>query len=122
MAINVDIAPTILDLAGIDVSAWMQGRSLKPLLEGKTPADWRRDWYYEYFEYPAVHSVRKHRGVRTDRYKLIHYHESPEEFELYDLEADPGERTNLYGRPEVAELTATLKRRLAALRNDLGAD
>lgn len=119
MALNIDIAPTVLDLAGIEPPRWMHGRSLKPLLTGQK-IEWRTDWLYEYFEFPGPHSVKKNRGVRTERYKLIHYYEAPEEFELYDLETDPHERHNLYGLPEHAELTQRLKGRLAALRNETG--
>lgn len=119
MVLNVDIAPTMLDLAGVEVPDWMQGRSIVPLLTGES-SDWRKDWFYGYYEFPAVHSVRKHRGVRTERYKLIHYFDEPEEFELYDLAADPEERNNLYGEPEVAELQKQLKQRLEELRRELG--
>ncbi len=96
MVLNIDLAPTVLDLAGLEVPSWMHGRSIVPLLRGELPADWRKDWLYEYFEYPGAHMVRKNRGIRTERYKLIHYFEPPEEFELYDLKNDPGETNNLY--------------------------
>jgi arylsulfatase A-like enzyme len=119
MALNIDIAPTVLDLAGVTPPAWMQGRSLRPLLAGQETA-WRQDWLYEYFEYPGVHSVRKHRGVRTERYKLIHYYEPPQEFELYDLQTDPGERHNLYGQAEHAALAARLLARIDELRRETG--
>jgi arylsulfatase A-like enzyme len=119
MVLNIDIAPTVLELAGAPVPPWMHGRSVVPLLKGQKPA-WRQDWLYEYFEYPAVHSVRKHRGVRTERYKLIHYYEEPEEFELYDLRRDPGERRNLYGQPGHEKLTRRLRQRIEALRKETG--
>lgn len=117
MALNIDIAPTVLDLAGVPVPKWMHGTSLLPLMTGRK-AKWRKDWLYEYYEFPAVHSVRKNRGVRTERYKYIHYFEEPEEFELYDLERDPGERDNLYARPEYADLVQRLRARLTALRRE----
>jgi arylsulfatase A-like enzyme len=119
MVLNIDIAPTLLELAGATSSnpGFIQGRSWVPLF--KDPgAEFRKDWLYEYFEYPAEHSVRKHRGVRTDTWKLIHYYEAPEEFELYDLAKDPTEKDNLYGKPEVAEQTAKLKARLEELRKE----
>jgi arylsulfatase A-like enzyme len=97
----------------------MHGRSLVPLLKGDK-ADWRKDWLYEYYEFPGPHSVRKHRGVRTERYKLMHYYEAPEEFELYDLQKDPQELTNLYGKAEHAELVKQLKQRIADLRKETG--
>jgi arylsulfatase A-like enzyme len=119
MVLNVDLAPTVLDLAGLDVPETMHGRSAVPLLRGESPP-WRNDWLYEYYEYPGPHSVRKHRGIRTERYKLIHYYEEPQEYELYDLGADPGERRNLYGEPAQAALVERLLQRIEALRRETG--
>ncbi len=121
MVTDMDVAPTFLELAGVPVPRHMQGLSLVPLLKGETP-QWRRDWLYEYYEYPGAHAVRKHRGVRTERYKLIHYYEAPEEFELYDLENDPGELRNLYGDGRHASLASDLRQRLAELRRETGDD
>ncbi|HZS55190.1 MAG TPA: sulfatase [Bryobacteraceae bacterium] len=116
MALEMDIAPTVLELAGVDIPARMQGRSLVKLAKGE-PTAWRKEWLYEYYEYPASQKVRPHRGVRTDRYKFIHYYsEQPEEFEVYDLKSDPGERNNLYGKPEHEDLTRMLKTKLTELR------
>jgi arylsulfatase A-like enzyme len=116
MVLEMDIAPTLLELAGVDIPARMQGRSFVKLAKGE-PATWRKEWLYEYYEYPASQKVRPHRGVRTDRYKFIHYYsEKPEEFEVYDLQSDPGERHNLYGRPEHEDLTRMLKGKLTELR------
>ncbi|MFN2397647.1 MAG: sulfatase [Gemmatimonadaceae bacterium] len=119
MVLNVDVAPTLLDLAGSSVPEWMHGRSLVPLLEGRTPP-WRDAFLYEYFEYPAEHCVRRNRGVRTDRWKLIHFWEQPEEWELYDLKADPDEMINLAGRRGHARVVRSLRARLAQLRTELG--
>jgi arylsulfatase A-like enzyme len=124
MVINTDMAPSILDLAGAAVPATMQGRSWKGLLAGQT-AGWRKDWYYEYLEYPdPSHNVQKMCGIRTERHKLIHYYEPPEryrqEFELYDLKEDPEERVNLYGRPAVREVRDNLKARMKELQRELG--
>lgn len=119
MVLNVDIAPTVLALAGADVPKAMHGRSMTALLKDPQAA-WRGDWLYEYYEFPGPHSVKPNRGIRTERYKLIHYFENPEEFELYDLEKDPGERENLYGKAEFAELTKKLLARLAELRKEAG--
>ncbi|MGH9328775.1 MAG: sulfatase/phosphatase domain-containing protein [Terriglobia bacterium] len=116
MALNLDIAPTILELAGLKVPEWMQGRSLVPFLKGSEPPQWRKDWLYEYYEYPAPDMVPKHRGVRTDRYKLIDYWEAPEIFELYDLQEDPLERHNLYGFSGYAKLAEHLRDRIRQLR------
>jgi arylsulfatase A-like enzyme len=119
MVLNIDIAPTLLELAGQDVPAWMHGRSLVPLLEGREPR-WRDAFLYEYYEYPAEHCARKNRGVRTERYKLIHFWEQPEEWELYDLASDPDETSNLAGRPDQAARMRELKARLADLRREVG--
>ncbi len=114
MVLNLDIAPTMLDLAGLPIPPSMQGKSMLPLAEGKT-VPWRKDWLYEYYEYPGFENVPPSRGVRTERYKLIHYFLS-DEYEMFDLQTDPDEATNLYGKPQYAELAATLKKRLAELR------
>jgi arylsulfatase A-like enzyme len=116
MVLNLDLAPTLLEIAGVTVPGDMQGKSMMPLAEGKKNVAWRKDWLYEYYEYPGYENVRPCRGVRTDRYKLVHFFIEPQEFEVYDLQADPDERNNLYGKPGFEELTAHLKERLAALR------
>lgn len=119
MALNIDFAPTLLELAGERASQPMQGRSLVPLLEGK-PAPWRESFLYEYYEYPGVHCARKNRGVRTKRWKYIHFWELPEEFELYDLENDPNELHNLAADPQHAGTLAKLRAELARLRKETG--
>ena len=116
MVLNLDMAPTLLEIAGLPVPAEMQGKSMLPLAEGKSNVEWRKDWLYEYYEYPGYENVRPSRGVRTKRYKLIHFFLAPEEFELYDLEKDPDELNNLYGNVGQEELTKTLKDRMAELR------
>jgi arylsulfatase A-like enzyme len=121
LAQNVDFAETFLDLAGEPVPGDMQGRSLRPLLEGKTPADWRKSIYYHYYEYPAVHMVHKHYGVRTDRHKLIFFPELGE-WELYDLERDPHELKSVYADPAYAETLKELKAELERLRKQYGDD
>ena len=73
LVVNVDFAPTLLELAGVPVPADMQGKSLVPLLKGEKNLEWRSSVYYHYYEYPDAHRVRPHYGVRTERYKLIHY-------------------------------------------------
>jgi arylsulfatase A-like enzyme len=115
IVLNIDFAPTLLELTHIPVLSTMQGQSLAPLLRGERPA-WRDSFLYEFYEYPGVHCVRKNRGIRTTRYKLIHYWELPEEYELYDLEHDPDETRNLVSDPAQAKLLADLKAQLAALR------
>ncbi len=128
MALNVDFAPTLLALAGTKSPTPMHGRSLTDLFaRDDAKKTWRDAWYYEYFEFPDIsHNVVKNRGVRTDRYKFIHYYEPPfakwaQEFELYDLEKDPEERVNLYSRPAMKETADKLKQRMADLRKELGA-
>jgi arylsulfatase A-like enzyme len=123
MALNIDIPPTILELAGVKVpdwTEWVQGRSLVPFMKGSPPSDWRKDWLYEYFEYPAAEMVKPNRGVRTERYKLIHYFLAPQEFELYDLQEDPGELHNLYGDPSYSKLAKDLLNRIGELRKETG--
>ncbi|MBW1843726.1 MAG: sulfatase [Deltaproteobacteria bacterium] len=117
MVLNVDVAPTLLDLAGVPVPGWMQGESMRPLLEERE-VEWRDAWLYESYEYPAVHMVPKNRGVRTDRWKYIHYFEDPQEYELYDLVADPGENNNLYGNIEFAPIVEKLQQRMTELRRE----
>lgn len=111
---NLDYAQTFLDIAGAELPGDMQGRSLKPLLEGKSP-EWRDSIYYHYYEYPSVHMVPRHYGVRTERYKLMHFYNF-EEWEFYDLEKDPDELTNLYGDPDYAGEIAEVKKELERLR------
>ena len=118
LVLNVDVAPTILDLAGVQVPSDANGRSMRPLLEGQS-VPWRKDFLYEYYEYPAVHMVRKNRGVRTKRWKYIHYFEEPEEFELYDIQNDPYEVNNLYANPAYTDVVAQLKARMIELRREL---
>src|SRR3546814_10027339 len=106
-------------MAGRSPPDWVQGRSWEPLLEGKD-VDWREDFLYEWFEDPAVHCARKHRGVRTGRWKLIHFWEMPDEWALYDLKEDPDEMVNLVDDPQHAELVARLKKRITQLRAETG--
>ena len=116
MVQNLDYAQTFIDAAGAQAPSDMQGRSLKPLLEGKTDTPWRDKIYYHYYEYPSVHMVPRQFGIRTERYKLIHFYQFGEEWELYDLETDPEEMTNIYGREGNEVLTADLKKQLAELQ------
>jgi arylsulfatase A-like enzyme len=114
---NIDIAPTILDLAGAEIPDDMQGRSLKPLLTGDDPGTWRDAVYYQYFEGPpAVHSVAQHYGVRTDRYTLVHY-PNHDEWELFDLEEDPEQLNSVYGDPDYADVQDRLTERLSELQD-----
>ena len=119
MVLNVDVAPTLLQLAGVPVPLGLHGRIMLPLLLGAA-GPWRDAFLYEYFEYPAGHCVRKNRGIRTSRWKLIHFFEQPQEWELYDLASDPEERRNLAGDRRHAKTRAMLASRMAELRRELG--
>ena len=158
---NIDYAPTFLDLAGVTKPKDMPGRSLVPVLDnGDNQKNWRKSIYYHYYDYPTYHMVRKHDGVRTDRYKLIHFYgkggldavpenkyqgipgtreygtmkalESIGYFEpkdstvnyceLYDLEADPHEVNNIYGKPGTEKITKQLQRELDKYRKSLAVD
>jgi arylsulfatase A-like enzyme len=118
MVLNVDFAPTLLDLAGVPIPASMQGRSIGPLLAGQEVIDWRESFLYEYYEYPAVHCVRKNRGIRTRQWKLIDFWEQPESFELYNLKDDPDETRNLASNPKFKNVFDELKDRPAQLRKE----
>jgi len=118
MVQNIDYAPTFLELAGAPVPADIQGRSLLPLLRGEHPRNWRKAVYYHYYEYPAEHSVKRHYGVRNERYKLIHFYNDIDQWELYDLQNDPQELHNLYGQPGTEKVTRQLRRQLHLLQEE----
>lgn len=113
---NIDYAPTFLELAGVAVPQEMHGLSLLPLLRGEHPVDWRRSLYYHFYEYPAEHMVKRHYGVRDERYKLIHFYHDINQWELYDLANDPMEMHNLYGIPEMRKVTSILKEELKKMQ------
>lgn len=115
MVQNIDYAPTFLDLAGVEIPQDIQGVSLLPLLKGEHPKDWRKALYYHFYEYPAEHAVKRHYGIRTERYKLIHFYRDIDEWELYDLQTDPMEMHNIYGQPGTEQITKDLMKQL----NDL---
>ncbi len=117
MVANVDFAQTFLEAAGAPAPAGMQGRSLVPLLQGKDPSNWRKSFYYHYYE-KGVHNVAPHEGVRTDRYTLAHYYES-KEWELFDRQSDPRQMRNVYGQSEQTSVTRDLKAELERLRGEL---
>lgn len=158
---NIDYAPTFLDLAGISKPKELPGRSLTPIFKaGDKVKGWRNSIYYHYYDYPTYHMVRKHDGVRTDRYKLIHFYGAggldavkenkyqrqpgtrehgcmtyltslgyfePKDSavnynELYDLQADPHELNNLYGKPGYEKITKQLQKQLNDYRKSIGVD
>lgn len=158
---NIDYAPTFLDLAGVSKPKELPGRSLTPIFKaGDKVKGWRSSIYYHYYDYPTYHMVRKHDGVRTDRYKLIHFYgeggldavkenkyqrqpgtrehgcmtyltslgyfepkDSAVNYnELYDLQADPHELNNLYGKPGYEKITKQLQKQLNDYRKSIGVD
>lgn len=159
MVQNIDFAPTFLSLAGVDKPKEMSGTSLQPLFAGEPVKKWRNSIYYHYYDYPTYHMVRKHDGVRTDRYKLIHFYGKggeramPENkyqripgtseyncfqylksinyisddadvdyYEMYDLQEDPHELHNIYGKKETMKVQKDLMKKLAAYRKGLKVD
>jgi arylsulfatase A-like enzyme len=123
MVQNIDYAPTFLQMAGVPIPEDMQGQSLVPLLqEEKGPRKWRDALYYHFYEYPAEHMVKRHYGVRTERYKLIHFYNDIDTWELYDLQEDPSEMHNLYGHPDYKKIQKKLHKKLNELRKEYQAD
>jgi len=137
LVLNTDFAPTLLDLAGVAAPADMQGRSLRPILAGDAPGDWRKAIYYRY--YTEEYGIPPQLGVRTERHKLIHYKgkvgvgfppeaaanpaswRDVDDWELFDLQSDPDEQVNLYNKPEAQNVVAELKTELDRLRKELRA-
>lgn len=122
LALNVDIAPTLLDLAGVKVPSDMQGTSMKTLLtdEEKAKKGWRKTAYYQYFEYPKWHNVQPHYGVRTDKYKLIHFYYNIDKWEFYDLQSDRNELVNQYANPKYKDIINWMKKEIVKLQKQYG--
>jgi arylsulfatase A-like enzyme len=120
MVLNLDFAPTFLELAGMKVPGDIQGESFVPILKGNRPRDWRKSMYYHYYEFPGSHAVKRHYGIRTKCFKLIHFYYDIDEWELYELLKDPEELRNVYDEPEYAEIVKELKRELAQLQKKYG--
>jgi arylsulfatase A-like enzyme len=127
--VNIDNAPTVLDMVGLPLPSVMQGRSLLPLLRGETVPDWRRSMYYHYYEFGPPHWVAPHYGIRTEQFKLISYYEL-NEWEMFDLEKDPDEMENLFSETgfriqpayeaEANELVGQLKNLRAQFKDTSG--
>jgi arylsulfatase A-like enzyme len=120
MVTNLDFGPTFLDCAGMRKPGGMQGRSFFPLLLGKREPEWPKSVYYHYYEYPAVHMAKRHYGIRTGRYKLIHFYYDIDAWEFYDLEKDPRELHNVYGDPVYAGVRRELEDELTRLQRRYG--
>lgn len=120
ICMNVDFGPTFLDLAGIEVPSEMQGLSFRKVLEkkGRIPAGWREAAYYHYYEYPAEHSVKRHYGIRTSDCKLIHFYNDIDQWEMYDMKADPQEMRNVYDDPAYADKRAQMHRILEQVQQE----
>jgi len=115
MVQNLDFAQTLLEAAGVEAPEDMQGESLVPLFKGQTEG-FREAVYYHYYEYPAVHMVKRHYGIVTEEYKLAHFDYDVDEWELYDRKKDKQEMSNVYHDPEYAEVVKELKYKLDELR------
>lgn len=127
-ALNVDFAPTFLDYAGVEVPNDMDGESLRPILNGTTPENWRTDMYYRYWMHRGNFNIAGHYGIRSERFKLIFYYgqpldakgayeeSTPPEWELFDLQNDPQEMNNVYNNPAYKEDIKTLKTKLLKLK------
>ena len=118
MVQNIDYAPTFLDMADAPIPEDIQGESLVPLLKGgeKQIGKWRDAIYYHFYEYPAEHSARRHYGIRTAKWKLIHFYNDIDQWEMYDLENDPNELHNLYNQPRYAKQQKQLHKQLRQLQ------
>jgi arylsulfatase A-like enzyme len=126
MVSTLDLAPTLMAAAGVGgrrkppMPTDLHGKNLRPVLDGKTPTDWRKSFYYHYYEYPGPHDVRKHYAVVTDRYKLVRFYEPGVDYwELFDRQTDPRELTNVYDKPEYAAARKELEAELTRLRAEL---
>jgi len=116
---NLDFAPTFLDYAQTAIPEDIQGESFRQLVNGKTE-QWRDAIYYTYYEYPGEHNVQRHHGVRTDRYKLIHFYYDSDTWELYDLLKDPSEMNNVYDNPDYSVVRKDMHTKLDDVRRKYG--
>jgi arylsulfatase A-like enzyme len=115
MVQNLDFAQTFLEVAGIKPPSDMQGESLIPIFKGKGQ-HFRDAAYYHYYEYPSVHAVKRHYGIVTEKYKLIHFYYDIDEWELFDRTNDKNEMKNVYNDPKYTKIKIDLHKKLTALR------
>ena len=120
MVQNLDFAPTLLDACGIEIPKDMQGESLVPILMGNEEDFTREAVYYHYYVYPAVHMVKRHYGIVTEAFKLVHFYYDVDEWELYDRNKDPLELRNEINNTQYAEIIAQLRQDLEELREFYG--
>jgi len=116
---NLDFAPTFLDYAGVEIPKDIQGESFRKLVKGEA-SEWRDAIYYTYYEFPGEHHVKRHYGVRTNRYKLIHFYYDIDQWELYDLEKDPSEMHNVYNDPAYTSVKEDMHKQLERMRVKYG--
>ena len=117
---NVDFAPTLLEVAGIETGQKMHGRSFASALEGSSDENWRQSIYYHYYEFPFWHHVQPHYGIRTDKFTLAHFYYNIDVWELYDLEKDPSQMNNIINDPAYAEVVEDLKAQISELQTAYG--
>ncbi|MPR33048.1 sulfatase/phosphatase domain-containing protein [Salmonirosea aquatica] len=120
LVLNIDWAPTVLDMAGAKIPTDMQGQSFLPLLKAPQSAKvpWRKEVYYHYYEFPQPHHVYPHFGIRTNRYKLAYFYGGADSWELFDLQKDPQEMANIYGKPGTEKIATDLKAMLKKLMEE----
>ncbi len=117
LVLNLDFCSTILDYAGVEIPGEIQGESIRPILKGQKPEQWRKEIYYHYYEYPhGWHNVKKHYGIRTNKYKLIHFYDDIDASELYDLQNDPHELNNIYGNKNAVKIQHEMEQKLIKIR------
>ena len=114
MVQNLDMAPTLLEAAGLKIPTDIQGESFVSLLKGGNK--FRKAAYYHYYEYPGIHAVKRHYAIVKEDFKLIHFYHDINEWELYDRKNDPNEMTNVYDNPKYKKIKKKLHSELKALR------
>ena len=119
---NIDFASTLLDIAGIEEKEDLQGRSFLSNVLDENSKDWRQSMYYHYYEFPFWHHVQPHYGIRNEKFKLIHFYYNIDAWELYNLQIDPEEITNLINDPIYNDVIKEMKLELKNLQIEYGDD